>query len=143
MMRAQWSAYWANASRWNGSIWYRMKQVIAMVAPGREGGLAAKAATPAASRPRNERREAGERMGDKVALARPSWFDYHGTMDDTPDITAVAGLIGDRARATMLSALMAGRSLTATELARAGRVTKQTASSHLSKLVAARLVAVE
>src|ERR1044071_3000216 len=110
MMRAQWSAYCANASRWNGSIWYRMKQVIAMVAPGREGGRAAKAATPAASRPRNERRGAGgrgegERIGDKIGLVRPSWFDYHGTMDDPPDITAVAGLIGDRARATMLSAL--------------------------------------
>jgi DNA-binding transcriptional ArsR family regulator len=64
-------------------------------------------------------------------------------MDDTPDIATVAGLIGDRARATILMGLMAGRSLTATELARAARVTKQTASSHLSKLVTARLVTVE
>ena len=39
--------------------------------------------------------------------------------------------------------LMAGRSLTASELARAARVTKQTASSHLSKLVEAQLAAVE
>jgi predicted transcriptional regulator len=38
---------------------------------------------------------------------------------------------------------MGGRSLTATELARAAGVTRQTASSHLSKLVDARLVSVE
>lgn len=61
----------------------------------------------------------------------------------TPDIAAVAGLIGDRARATMLLCLMAARSFTATELSRAARVTKATASAHLSKLVAAKLVAVE
>jgi DNA-binding transcriptional ArsR family regulator len=43
----------------------------------------------------------------------------------------------------MLMCLMAGRSHTATELARAANVTKQTASSHLSKLVDAHLIAVE
>lgn len=64
-------------------------------------------------------------------------------MADSPDIASVASLIGDRARATMLMCLMAGRSHTATELARAASVTKQTASSHLSKLVDAHLVAVE
>jgi DNA-binding transcriptional ArsR family regulator len=64
-------------------------------------------------------------------------------MGATPDIATIASLIGDRARATILMCLMAGRALTATELARAARVTKQTASSHLSKLVSARLVAVE
>lgn len=64
-------------------------------------------------------------------------------MADTPDIAAIARLIGDRARATILMGLMAGRALTATELARAAGVTKQTASSHLSKLVEAQLVAVE
>ena len=64
-------------------------------------------------------------------------------MADSPNIAAVASLIGDRARATMLMCLMAGRSHTATELARAASVTKQTASSHLSKLVDAHLVAVE
>jgi DNA-binding transcriptional ArsR family regulator len=64
-------------------------------------------------------------------------------MSDLPDIAAVAALMGDRARATMLMCLMAGRSHTATELARAANVTKQTASSHLSKLVDARLLAVE
>jgi DNA-binding transcriptional ArsR family regulator len=64
-------------------------------------------------------------------------------MDATPDIAVIAGLIGDRARATILMGLMAGQALTATELARAAEVTKQTASSHLAKLVKARLAAVE
>jgi DNA-binding transcriptional ArsR family regulator len=64
-------------------------------------------------------------------------------MDATPDIATIASLVGDRARATILMGLMAGRALTATELARAAKVTKQTASSHLSKLVTARLVAVD
>jgi len=64
-------------------------------------------------------------------------------MPDIPDIATIAGLIGDRARATILLGLMAGRSLTATELARAARVTKQTASSHLAKLVDAGLVTAE
>jgi len=61
----------------------------------------------------------------------------------TPDIAPIASLIGDRARATILMCLMDGRALTATELARAAGVTKQTASSHLAKLAGARLVAVE
>jgi DNA-binding transcriptional ArsR family regulator len=63
-------------------------------------------------------------------------------MDETPGIAAIAGLIGDRTRATILMGLMEGRSVTASELARAASVTKQTASAHLSKLVDARLVAV-
>lgn len=54
----------------------------------------------------------------------------------------VASLIGDTTRATMLHALMDGRALTASELARAARVTPQTASNHLSRMVAAGLVCV-
>jgi DNA-binding transcriptional ArsR family regulator len=64
-------------------------------------------------------------------------------MVDTPDIATIAALIGDRARAAMLASLMAGRALTATELARTAGVSKQTASSHLTKLVGAQLAAVE
>ena len=43
----------------------------------------------------------------------------------------------------MLTALMGGRALTATELAGAAGVTKQTVSTHLAKLLEARLLAVE
>src|SRR3979409_34531 len=51
-----------------------------------------------------------------------------------PDIAMVASLVGDPARANMLTALMTGRALTATELAHQAGITPQTASSHLSKL---------
>src|SRR5258708_3287341 len=64
-------------------------------------------------------------------------------MDGTPDVATIGSLIGDRARADILMCLMAGRALTATELASAARVTKQTASAHLSKLVKAQLLVVE
>ncbi len=64
-------------------------------------------------------------------------------MDSVPDIAAVAGLMGDRARAAMLMSLMAGQALTATELARTADVTKQTASAHLAKLLDARLLVAE
>ena len=64
-------------------------------------------------------------------------------MDDAPRLATIASLIGDRARAEMFIALMSGQAQTATELASAAVVTKQTASSHLTKLVDAGLLAVE
>ena len=64
-------------------------------------------------------------------------------MTDRPDIALIARLLGDHARADMLTALLADQALTATELAGVAMVTKQTASSHLAKLVDARLVTVE
>jgi DNA-binding transcriptional ArsR family regulator len=57
-----------------------------------------------------------------------------------PDISMVAALVGDPARANMLTALMSGRALTATELAQEAGVTPQTASSHLAKLEAGGLI---
>ena len=52
----------------------------------------------------------------------------------------VAALVGDQARANMLTALMTGRALTASELAHEAGVTPQTASSHLAKLEAGSLI---
>ena len=52
----------------------------------------------------------------------------------------VAALVGDPARSNMLTALMTGRALTASELAHQAGVTPQTASSHLAKLEAGGLV---
>jgi len=52
----------------------------------------------------------------------------------------VASLVGDPARANMLTALMNGRALTATELSQEAGITPQTASSHLSKLEAGGLI---
>lgn len=64
-------------------------------------------------------------------------------MRDGPNIVNIAALVGDQARAQALTLLMAGQSLTATELADAAGVTRQTISAHLSKLVDAGLLAVE
>ncbi|MFN3248452.1 ArsR/SmtB family transcription factor [Roseibium album] len=55
-------------------------------------------------------------------------------MKDGPDIARIGALIGDPARANILSALMSGKALTATELAAEAGITGQTASSHLKKL---------
>ncbi|MES2150013.1 MAG: winged helix-turn-helix domain-containing protein [Pseudomonadota bacterium] len=64
-------------------------------------------------------------------------------MKDGPNIIGIAALIGDHARAEVLTALMSGMAMTATELAEVAGVTKQTISGHLAKLVEARLLAVE
>jgi DNA-binding transcriptional ArsR family regulator len=61
-------------------------------------------------------------------------------MKDGPSLAPVAALIGDPARANMLSALAGGRALTASELAQEAGVTAQTASSHLAKLEGGGLV---
>lgn len=58
-------------------------------------------------------------------------------------IAGVAALIGDAARANILSSLMGGKALTAGELARHAGVTPQTTSGHLAKLADAELIAVE
>ena len=59
------------------------------------------------------------------------------------DIARIAALIADPARARMLTALMGGTALTATELALEARVVPSTASSHLAKLTDARILAIE
>jgi DNA-binding transcriptional ArsR family regulator len=58
------------------------------------------------------------------------------------NMVEVAALVGDTARATILAALMGGQALTATELAFLAGVSPPTASGHLAKLVAARLLSV-
>jgi DNA-binding transcriptional ArsR family regulator len=58
------------------------------------------------------------------------------------DIASVARLVGERARAAMLTALLDGRALTAGELARISGVAPATASEHLGKLVDAGLVSI-
>jgi DNA-binding transcriptional ArsR family regulator len=60
-----------------------------------------------------------------------------------PDIAMVASLVGDPARSNMLSALMTGRALTASELAHQAGITPQTASSHLAKLEVGGLIELE
>jgi DNA-binding transcriptional ArsR family regulator len=64
-------------------------------------------------------------------------------MRDGPNITNIAAMIGDHARAEVLTVLMSGMALTATELADAAGVTRQTISAHLAKLQGAGLLSVE
>ncbi len=73
-------------------------------------------------------------------IAGQRCFDYDRTMKEGPDIAQIGALIGDPARANMLTALMGGQALTATELAGAAGITLSTASSHLAKLEAGGLV---
>lgn len=63
-------------------------------------------------------------------------------MKEGPDIALIGALIGDPARANMLSLLMSGRAHTASELAAEAGVAAQTASGHLGKLVDAGLLAI-
>ena len=58
-------------------------------------------------------------------------------------LAEIGALIGEPARAMMLESLLDGRSLTASELARAAGVTPQTASGHLGKLAAADLISLK
>lgn len=62
-------------------------------------------------------------------------------MKEGPDIALIGALIGDPARANMLTLLMSGRAHTASELAAEAGVTAQTASGHLAKLADAGLLA--
>jgi DNA-binding transcriptional ArsR family regulator len=62
-------------------------------------------------------------------------------MKNGPVIATVAMLIGDPARANILTALMAGKALTVSELSQEAGVTLQTTSAHLSKLLNGGMVA--
>lgn len=64
-------------------------------------------------------------------------------MNAEPDLAAVGAVLGDRSRATMLNALLSGDALALSELARRANVGLPTASSHLNRLVQAKLVTVE
>jgi DNA-binding transcriptional ArsR family regulator len=61
-------------------------------------------------------------------------------MSDITRVAATASLLGDPARANILTALMDGRALTAKELAFAAHVSPQTTSGHLGKLTEAGLL---
>jgi DNA-binding transcriptional ArsR family regulator len=60
-----------------------------------------------------------------------------------PNISHIASLVGEPARANILTALMSGKALTATELAHEAGVMPQTASTHLAKLEAGGLIVTE
>jgi DNA-binding transcriptional ArsR family regulator len=64
-------------------------------------------------------------------------------MKEGPDISIVAALIGNPACANMLTALLLGPALTATELAQEAGLSPSTVSGHLDRLQKASLVVVE
>lgn len=64
-------------------------------------------------------------------------------MSHEPNVPAVAFLMSDPTRWTMLTALLDGRALPAGELAYAAGISAQTASAHLSRLCAGGLISVE
>jgi len=64
-------------------------------------------------------------------------------MNSSPVFAQIAALAGDPARAAMLHALLDGRALTASELAKFAGIAPQTASGHLSQMTAGGLLCVE
>src|SRR4051812_36220565 len=64
-------------------------------------------------------------------------------MHGDADLATIGAAIGEPARALMLNALLGGRALPASELARVGGVAPSTASAHLARLAEAGLIAVE
>src|SRR4051812_49736419 len=59
------------------------------------------------------------------------------------DIATIASVIGHPARGRMLTTMLGGKALPASELAQVAGVSNSTASAHLAKLTASGLVAVE
>lgn len=71
----------------------------------------------------------------------PECFGADQSMKDGPDIARIAALIGDPARANILTALMSGKALTATELASEAGISAPTVSGHVRKLMDGGLIA--
>src|SRR5262245_61749763 len=82
-------------------------------------------------------------MSAILPLAARTSLGYQQTAKDDPNSAGTAAMIGDHARAETLPARPAGPALTATELAPAAGVTKQTVSAQHAKLVDPRLIAME
>jgi DNA-binding transcriptional ArsR family regulator len=80
---------------------------------------------------------------EATAVVPARRFDDDRRMEHGPSFARLGALLGDPARANILDALTDGRAFTAKELAYHARVSPPTASSHLAKLLAANLVAVE
>jgi DNA-binding transcriptional ArsR family regulator len=68
---------------------------------------------------------------------------YGRLMSDVTRMASIAALMGDPARANILSALMDGRALTAKELAYAAHVSPSTTSGHLARLTESALLTVQ
>jgi len=65
------------------------------------------------------------------------------SMPSGASMAEIAALVGDPARANMLTALLGGQSLSASDLAWHAGITPQTASGHLARMATAQLVTVQ
>lgn len=77
------------------------------------------------------------------AVSPGSGYNRPMTTVNAMNLAEIGNLVGDLTRAQMLTALLDGRALTAGELAWCAGIMPQTASSHLAKLQAAGLLAME
>jgi len=81
-----------------------------------------------------------------MALAEHQHFVYHRSMDveqhHDAAVSRIAAAIGDPARSRMLYCLSDGHARTSTELAVVAKISPSTASAHLSRLMAERLIKV-
>lgn len=64
-------------------------------------------------------------------------------MNFDPRVSEVATILSDHSRSTMLLTLLDGRKYTASELARISKITPQTASFHLSKMITQGVIKTE
>ncbi|MGH2516926.1 MAG: ArsR/SmtB family transcription factor [Ktedonobacterales bacterium] len=83
------------------------------------------------------------RVSSKYGCRANPTHDGRTELDAAPNPVTVAALIGEPARATILLALFGGEARPATDLAYRCRLTPQTVSAHLAKLVEGGLLAVE
>jgi DNA-binding transcriptional ArsR family regulator len=79
-------------------------------------------------------------LGETVGLVFDECFVQDRIMNEGPDFAEAAALMGDPARARMLTAMLDGRAWTATELAFEASVAPSTASAHLARLLSGGLV---
>jgi DNA-binding transcriptional ArsR family regulator len=79
-------------------------------------------------------------LDEASPLVAAEHFVQDRTMTEGPDFAEPASLMGDPARAQMLTALLDGRAWTATELAFEASVAPSTASAHLARLLAGGLL---
>jgi len=117
----------------NGSSTYRMQQVTVI-----EASLSNQ--SPHRSRPARGDASAGAEASATAILYDPGVTPASPGPFDNAAVARIGALVGDAGRASMLAALMDGRALTAAELAARAGVSAQTASGHLSKMVAAGLL---
>jgi DNA-binding transcriptional ArsR family regulator len=86
------------------------------------------------------------RTGDSLPVVRQQHFVYHQSVvadiDTDLAVSKIAAAFGEPARARMLFCLVDGRARTSTELAIVAEVAPSTASVHLQRLTALRLVRV-